>query len=175
MELISIAQFLEPFISAIPVRERAFLLFALLFSTIAWVFHRKLRSLPRALTKADEIGGSDATDKPRLDDALVAFFAASNVSSGILGILRTARKPLGFKSLAAKIRHDAANSRIADVPPSAIRAVLSILQFARLVRMRGARFSLTPLGFEVHRRMKQNVQLPERVSLFTAEARPALP
>jgi hypothetical protein len=173
MELISIAQFFETFISAIPVRERAFLLVALLLATVAWVFHRKLRSLPSASADAERIGGSGAADQPRLDDALVAFFARSNVSSGILGVLSGARKPLGFRALTAKIRRGAANSRIAEVPASAIRAVLSILQFARLVGMRGARFFLTPLGSEVHRRMKQNAELPERFSLLTAEAQPA--
>ena len=44
------------------------------------------------------------------------------------------------------------------MPLSAIRAVLSILQFTRLVRMRAGGFAITELGREVHRRMQ-----PERL------------
>ena len=169
MEFISIAQILETFVSAVPMRERAFLTVALLLSTIAWVFHRKLQLLPTA----NQITGAGAAARPRLDDALVAFFARSNVSSGTLGVLSAARKPLGFKSLTAKMRRDG-NWRIAGVPSSAIRAVLSNLQVAQLVRMRGARFLLTPLGREVQRRIEKNAQPRDRFSVFSTEAQLAL-
>lgn len=88
-----------------------------------------------------------------LEDALVDFFASSTVSSGILSVLAAHRKPIGFKALAEGARASVARRHHDEMPLTAIRAVLSILQFARLVRMRAGGFSITELGCEVHRRM----------------------
>lgn len=89
-----------------------------------------------------------------LENALVDFFASSKVSSGILSVLAAHRKPIGFKALAEEARAGASRRYDDEMPLTAIRAVLSILQFARLVRMRASGFAITELGREVHRRMR---------------------
>jgi hypothetical protein len=89
-----------------------------------------------------------------LEDALVDFFASSKVSSGILSVLAAHRKPIGFKALAEEARAGVSRRYDDEMPLTAIRAVLSILQFARLVRMRAGEFAITELGREVHRRMR---------------------
>lgn len=89
-----------------------------------------------------------------LEDALVDFFASSKISSSILGVLAVRRNPIGFKALAEKAQASVSRRHHDEMPLTAIRAVLSILQFARLVRMRASGFSITELGREVHRRMR---------------------
>lgn len=94
-------------------------------------------------------------DLKPLEDALVDFFASSNVSSAILRVLATHRTPISFKVLVHEAR--AAEERRGtheDMPMGAIRAVLTILQLARLARMTRAGFSITELGREVYRRMR---------------------
>lgn len=89
-----------------------------------------------------------------LKDALVEFFARSKVSSRILRLLSTKSKPVGYKGLMDEIRFDekwSAGSH--DLPPSAIRAVLSITQAAGLVRLTRHGFSITEVGREVQRRI----------------------
>lgn len=89
-----------------------------------------------------------------LEDALVDFFASSKVSAGILSVLAAHRMPIGFKTLAEEARGSVSRRHYDEMPLTAIRAVLSILQFARLVRMRASGFAITELGREVHRRMR---------------------
>lgn len=89
-----------------------------------------------------------------LEDALVDFFASSKVSAGILSVLAAHRKPIGFKTLAEEARGSVSRRHYDEMPLTAIRAVLSILQFARLIRMRASGFAITELGREVHRRMR---------------------
>jgi len=97
-----------------------------------------------------------------LEDALVDFFASSKVSSSILGVLAARRKPIGFKALAGEAQSSVARRHHGEMPLTAIRAVLSILQFARLVRMSASGFSITDLGREVHRRMRlESLPAPE--------------
>jgi hypothetical protein len=88
-----------------------------------------------------------------LEDALVDFFASSKVSAGILTVLAAHRKPIGFKALTEEVRASDSLRNHGEMPLTAIRSVLSILQFARLVRMRASGFSITELGREVHGRM----------------------
>jgi hypothetical protein len=173
MQAISTLHFSEAFVSAMPVRERVLLLVALVLSTLAGMFYRQLRSLS-ARSHAHEISRGAAADEPRLDEALVAFVAGSKVSSGILNALAEGSQPLRFKALAVGTEPGSANAKFADVPRSAMRAVLRLLQMARLVRMRGARFSLTPLGRDVQRLITRKVQPLERPGFFSAEAQPAL-
>ena len=100
-------------------------------------------------------------DLQGLEDALVEFFASSKASSGILTVLAAHGKPVGFKVLVEEIRIEQERRRDGeDLPPSTLRAVLSILQVVRLVRMNRDGFSITDLGREVCRRM--NSQLKHR-------------
>lgn len=92
-----------------------------------------------------------------LESALVDFFASSKVSAGILNVLAAHRKPIGFKALAEEVRAGVSRRYDDEMPLTAIRAVLSILQFARLVRMRASGFAITELGREVHRRMRSEL------------------
>lgn len=97
-----------------------------------------------------------------LEDALVDFFASSKVSSSILGVLAAHRKPIGFKTLAEEAQAGVSRRQHDEMPLTAIRAVLRILQFARLVRMRASGFSITELGREVHRRIRlESLPAPE--------------
>ncbi len=89
-----------------------------------------------------------------VEDSFVDFLASSKPSSGILKVLAMYEKPLGFEALAGKVRGDAMNSIHYDhIPLAAVRSVLGILLFARLVRVRSRRYSITDLGREVNRRM----------------------
>jgi hypothetical protein len=94
-------------------------------------------------------------DLSGLEDALVDFFASSKVSSGVLTVLAEHPWPLKFRALRDKIHSDGKKLATAEeVPAAAIRAVLTILLFARLVRMHRAGFAITELGREVYRRMR---------------------
>jgi hypothetical protein len=100
-------------------------------------------------------------DQHGLEDALVEFFASSKASSGILTVLVAHGKPVAFKVLVEEIRTEQELRRDGeDLPTSALRAVLRILQVVRLVRMNRDGFSITDLGREVYRRM--NSQLKHR-------------
>jgi len=122
---------------------------------------------------------ADGTDAPPhrllddlrgLEDALVDFFASSNVSSTILSVLAAQRSPIRFKSLVQEVRAaEARRGTYEDMPLIAIRAVLTILQLARLARMSRAGFSITELGGEVYRRMRA-VPLPQSASAMPAFA-----
>ena len=102
-----------------------------------------------------------AGDLQGLKDALVEFFASSKASSGILTVLVAHGKPVAFKVLVEEIRTEQERRRHGEnLPTSALRAVLSILQVVRLVRMNRDGFSITDLGREVCRRM--NSQLKHR-------------
>lgn len=114
---------------------------------------RRMRAV--AATGADAPAHRLLNDLRGLEDALVDFFASSNISSTILSVLAAQRSPIRFKSLVQEVR--AAEERRGtheDMPLSAIRAVLTILQLARLARMSRAGFSITELGGEVYRRMQ---------------------
>lgn len=99
-------------------------------------------------------------DLQGLEDALVEFFASSKASSGILTVLAAHGKPVAFKVLVEEIRTEQERRHGEDLPTSALRTVLSILQVIRLVRMNRDGFSITDLGREVYRRM--NSQLKHR-------------
>jgi hypothetical protein len=93
-------------------------------------------------------------DLQGLEDALVEFFASSKASSGILAVLAAHRKPVTFNVLVDELRTEQERRHGGEyLPMSAMRAVLGILQVARLVRMKRDGFSITDLGREVYRRM----------------------
>lgn len=93
-------------------------------------------------------------DLQGLEDALVEFFASSKASSGILTVLAAHGNPVGFNAVVEEIRTEQARRRDGEyLPMSAMRAVLTILQVVRLVRMNRDGFSITDLGREVYRRM----------------------
>jgi hypothetical protein len=102
-------------------------------------------STSRRYRLADELRG--------LEDAFVDFFAASKISSRVLNAIARHRRPIGFGTVAAEVRASEAAIHDEEIPMNAIRAVVRILMFARLVRMRAGRFLITELGREVHRRM----------------------
>lgn len=93
-------------------------------------------------------------DLQGLEDALVKFFASSKASSRILAVLAAHGKPVDFNVLVEELRDDG------DLPMSAMRAVLRILQVVRLVHMNRDGFSITDLGREVYRRMNSHLRTP---------------
>jgi len=54
----------------------------------------------------------------------------------------------------AAVRGYKTSSNHSEIPLTAVRAVVRILMFARLIRMRAGRYAITDLGREVHRRMR---------------------
>lgn len=102
-------------------------------------------------------------DLEGLKQSLVDFFASSKVSSTILGILAARLGPLSFKSLLTEVQTEKGRRGIHhDIPVSSIRAVLGILQFARLARLSRAGFSITTLGREVYTRMRTDAHRADR-------------
>ncbi len=92
-----------------------------------------------------------------LEDALVDFFARSKSSSAVLSVLARNAKPVSFKALERDVRAEQERRRTHDeFSIQAVRAVLSILQVARFVRMRREGFTITELGREAHRRMQSD-------------------
>ncbi|MEP6670682.1 MAG: hypothetical protein ABJF10_16105 [Chthoniobacter sp.] len=92
-----------------------------------------------------------------LEDALVDFFARSKSSSAVLSVLARNGKPVGFKALERDVRAEQERRRTHDeFSLQAVRAVLSILQVARFVRMSRDGFTITELGREAHRRMQSD-------------------
>ena len=89
-----------------------------------------------------------------LEEAFIAFLASSKASSRILKVLAERRMSIGFNALVAGVRGYKTSSNHSEIPVAAIRAVVRILMFARLIRMRAGRYAITDLGREVHRRMR---------------------
>jgi hypothetical protein len=104
MDTISISHFLGTLISAIPVRERAFLLLALGLSLIVWLFYRQLRFLAAAPLRGYQIAGSAAAGEPRLDDARMAFSPGQKFARASFDISAGLRKARDFNSLTEQIR-----------------------------------------------------------------------
>ncbi len=127
---------------------------------LAAVFLLAGELIRRRMHAADASPHRLLNDLRGLEHALVDFFASSKVSSGILSVLAARRKPVGFQALAEEVRTGVAREHRDEMPLPAMRAVLSILQFARLVRMRASRFSITDLGREVYRRMQPDAVAP---------------
>ena len=99
-------------------------------------------------------------DLQSLEDALVEFFARSKASSCILTVLAARGKPVGFNALVERIRVEEERRRDdEELPKSALRTVLMILQVVRLIDMNRDGFSLTELGREVYRRMTSHLQI----------------
>jgi hypothetical protein len=99
-------------------------------------------------------------DLQGLEDALVEFFASSRASSCILTVLAARGKPVGFNALVKEIRAEQGRRRDGeDLPTTALRAVLTILQMVRLIQMNRDGFFITDLGREVYRRMNNQLQL----------------
>ena len=99
-------------------------------------------------------------DLQSLEDALVEFFARSKASSCILTVLAARGKPVGFNALVEEIRVEEERRRDdEELPKSALRTVLMILQVVRLIDMNRDGFSLTELGREVYRRMTSHLQI----------------
>ena len=72
-------------------------------------------------------------DLQSLEDALVEFFARSKASSCILTVLAARGKPVGFNALVEQIRVEEERRRDdEELPKSALRTVLMILQVVRL-------------------------------------------
>jgi hypothetical protein len=84
-------------------------------------------------------------------DALVEFFFHSKVSSKVLRLLSTRGRPVSYRRLMDEIRF---GSERDELPPGALRAVLSITQAAGLVRQTRDGFSITDLGREVQERVE---------------------
>ncbi len=96
-----------------------------------------------------------------LEEAFIDFLASSKTSSRILSLLVEHKTPIGLKALADRLRHDGGSLVHRDeMPLTAVRAVVRILMFARLVRMRDGRFAITELGREVHRRLRSMPPAP---------------
>ena len=104
--------------------------------------------------------GRGKRDLQGLEDALVEFIARSKASSCILTVLGACGKPVGFNAIVEEIRAEQERRRDDDeLPKSALRTVLTILQVARLISMNLDGFSLTELGREVYRRMTSHLQI----------------
>ena len=104
--------------------------------------------------------GRTKRDLQGLEDALVEFFARSKASSCILTVLAGRGKPVGFNALVEEIRTEQERRRDdEELPKSALRTVLTILQVVRLIDMNRDGFSLTELGQEVYRRMTSHLQM----------------
>jgi len=96
-----------------------------------------------------------STKRLALQDALVEFFAHSSGSSEILRLLSTKRKPLCYKALIDEIRFGAKQrDNCHDLPASALRAALCMIQAAGLVRLTPHGFSITAVGRKVQRRLE---------------------
>jgi hypothetical protein len=103
---------------------------------------------------ASKLRSSLARDLEGLEDALIEFFARSKASSWILTVLAAHSEPIAFNALIKEIRSEQKRRRDGeDLPTSALRAVLSILQVVRLIHMNRDGFHLTELGREVYGRM----------------------
>ncbi|MEO6740480.1 MAG: winged-helix domain-containing protein [Chthoniobacteraceae bacterium] len=101
------------------------------------------------------------SEMPARKDALVGFFAHSKKSLRILGLLAARRKPLGYKALADEFHtHEEYRCHADNLPDGAIRAFLSIMQAAGLVRMTRRGFSITEVGRELYHRMNREVRPP---------------
>ena len=99
-------------------------------------------------------------DLQGLEDALVEFFARSKASSCILTVLAARGKPVGFNALVEEIRAEQERRREDDdLPRSALRTVLTILQVVGLIHMNPDGFFLTELGREVYRRMTSQLRV----------------
>ena len=86
-----------------------------------------------------------------LEGGLVEFIARSKASSCILTVLGACGKPVGFNAIVEEIRAEQERRRDdEELPKSALRTVLTILQVARLISMNLDGFSLTELGREVY-------------------------
>jgi hypothetical protein len=104
--------------------------------------------------------GLSERDLQGLEDALVEFFARSKASSCILTVLAARAKPVGFNALVEEIqREQERRGEEEDLPRSALRTVLTILQTVRLIHMNRDGFSLTELGVEVYRRMTSQLRI----------------
>src|SRR6187455_3285630 len=71
-----------------------------------------------------------------LEEAFIDFLASSKTSSRILKVLAGRRMSIGFNALVAGVRGYKTSSNHREIPVTAIRAVVRILMFARLIRMR---------------------------------------
>ena len=93
-------------------------------------------------------------DLQGLEDALVEFFARSRASSCILSVLAAHGKPVAFNALVEEIRAEQERRRDGgDLPTSALRTVLTVLQMVGLIHMNRHGFFVTDLGREVYLRM----------------------
>jgi hypothetical protein len=95
-----------------------------------------------------------------LEDALVEFFARSKASSCVLAVLAARGKPIGFNALVEDIRAEQERrGEERDLPRSALRTVMTIVQVVGLIHMNRDGFFLTELGKEVYRRMTSQLEV----------------
>lgn len=97
-------------------------------------------------------------ETPARKDALVEFFAHSKKTLRILGLLAARRRPLGYRALADEFHtHEECRCHADNLPDGAVRAFLSIMQAAGLLRMTRRGFSITEVGRELYQRMDREV------------------
>jgi hypothetical protein len=143
--------------------------YALMLAVIALLLRLTMRA--RSDGTRDSAPFRTAEGKARLEEGLVEFFARSHVSATTLRVLAAQRKPIGFKALMDEVSVANALRRVdADIPPSAVRAVLFILLATGLARMRRHGLVITPLGQEVRRRMRLRRAPASAVSMQHAHA-----
>jgi hypothetical protein len=165
MEAIAIPTIIKALVSTL-------LFYALVLCVIAFLLRLTMRPVAAGSRDVSQIAPFRTREgKARIEEALVDFFARSNVSASILDVLAAQRKPIRFKALIEEVRGDNARGRVdADMPVSAFRGVLFILLATQLARMSSAGLSITPLGREVHRRMPAKAMPYSPVSMHHANA-----
>ena len=123
---------------------------------IVAVFFLAARLVRRRMQSPDAPPHWLLDDSRELEDAFVDFFASSKTSAGVLGVLAARPGSVGFKALTRELQGSSEDSAYhEDLPLTAVRAVLKIFLSAGLARMCAKGFSITALGMEVHRRMRE--------------------